>query len=288
MRDHASGLRAEPIILEDLTLGYDRHPAVHHLSGTIEAGALLAVVGPNGAGKSTLLKGLIGEIKPLGGKISGLSHRSRRIAYVPQKDGIDLSYPVSVFDLVAMGLWERRGLFGGFGAKDANAISSALDLVGLAGFERRPVGTLSGGQLQRALFARVSLQDAPVILLDEPFSAIDNATVDDLMILVRGWNGDGKTVIAVLHDLAVVRAHFPRTLLIARKAIGWGATQATLSPANMARARAMTEAFDDAAPFCDVDHASAPHAHDHGHDHTEDHGHDHKPAHEVVPLGPRP
>jgi zinc/manganese transport system ATP-binding protein len=178
------------------------------------------------------------------------------------------------------------------------AISAALGLVGLSCFERRPVGTLSGGQLQRALFARVSLQDAPVILLDEPFSAIDNATVEDLMTLVRGWNAEGRTVVAVLHDLAVVRAHFPQTLLLARQAIGWGATAATLSPANMARARAMTEAFDDFAPFCEVDHAGAGHvhgpgdaherghgdhhehghAHGHPHDHPHDHGHRHGPA----------
>ena len=101
-------LAATDIVLDDLTLGYDRHPAVHHVSGTIRAGALLAVVGPNGAGKSTLLKGLIGEIKPLGGHIRGLAAQGRHaphLAYVPQKDGIDLSYPVSVFDLVAMGLW---------------------------------------------------------------------------------------------------------------------------------------------------------------------------------------
>jgi zinc/manganese transport system ATP-binding protein len=297
-RGAGAPLRAEPIILEDLTLGYDRHPAVHHLTGRIEPGALLAVVGPNGAGKSTLLKGMVGEIRPLGGQIRGGLGRHARFAYVPQKDGIDMSYPVSVFDLVAMGLWQRRGLFGAFGGRDREAISAALGHVGLSGFERRPVGTLSGGQLQRALFARVSLQDAPVILLDEPFSAIDNATVEDLMTLVRGWNAEGRTVVAVLHDLAVVRAHFPQTLLLARQAIGWGATAATLSPANMARARAMTEAFDDFAPFCEVDHAGAGHvhgpgdaherghgdhhehghAHGHPHDHPHDHGHRHGPA----------
>ena len=206
---------ATPVILEDLTLGYDGHPAVHHVSGRIEAGTLLAIVGPNGAGKSTLLKGLIGELKPLGGRISGgMSGKARgkaKIAYVPQKDGIDLSYPVTVFDLVAMGLWQRRGLFGGFAGRDTDLVVEALALVGLSGFERRAVGTLSGGQLQRALFARVSLQDAPVILLDEPFSAIDNATVEDLMKLVRQWGHEGRTVVAVLHDLAVVRAHFPQT-----------------------------------------------------------------------------
>ncbi len=282
---------AKAIILDDLTLGYDRHPAVHHVSGRIEGGTLLAIVGPNGAGKSTLLKGLVGELKPLGGKISGgvsggVSGMAR-LAYVPQKDSIDLSYPVTVLDLVAMGLWERRGLFGGFGSRDTDHVIQALALVGLSGFERRPVSTLSGGQLQRALFARVSLQNAPVILLDEPFSAIDNATVEDLMKLVRQWSIEGRTVVAVLHDLAVVRAHFPQTLLMARQVIGWGATADVLSPGNMARACAMTEAFDDSAPFCDISHAGPdaaragdhpgghdhPHAHDHGHDHNHPHAH---------------
>jgi zinc/manganese transport system ATP-binding protein len=274
------------IRLEDLTLGYDRHPAVHHLSGLIAPGSLLAIVGPNGAGKSTLLRGLIGELKPLGGRIIGDLAVRGQFAYVPQKDGIDVSYPVSVFDLVAMGLWERRGLFKAFRRADTDAISHALALVGLSGFERRPVGTLSGGQLQRALFASVSLQDAPVILLDEPFSAIDNATVDDLMVLVRGWSHEGRTVVAVLHDLAVVRAHFPETLLLARQAIAWGATAEVLTQANMVRARGMTEAFDDRAPFCEVDHIGAdgghghaPHGHEHGHSHGHDHSHNHSHDH---------
>ncbi|MGL4440151.1 MAG: metal ABC transporter ATP-binding protein [Bosea sp. (in: a-proteobacteria)] len=265
----------DAIILDDLTLGYDRHPAVHHVSGRIEPGALLAVVGPNGAGKSTLLKGLIGELKPFGGVITGSSKGQAGVAYVPQKDGIDLSYPVSVFDLVAMGLWQRLGLFGAFAGADTARVSEALALVGLSGFERRPVGTLSGGQLQRALFARVSLQDAPVILLDEPFSAIDNATVDDLMALVRTWNSQGRTIVAVLHDLAVVRLHFPQTLLMARQVIAWGDTASALSPANMARARAMTEAFDDAAPFCEVDHVTRSDARRPDHASEDDHRHDH-------------
>lgn len=268
-------LRSEAIILDDLTLGYDRHPAVHHVSGRIEPGALLAVVGPNGAGKSTLLKGLIGELKPLGGRIIGGLKGRAGVGYVPQKDGIDLSYPVSVFDLVAMGLWQRRGLFGSFNRADTARISTALSLVGLSGFEQRPVGTLSGGQLQRALFARVSLQDAPVILLDEPFSAIDNATVDDLMALVRNWSGEGRTIVAVLHDLAMVRAHFPQTLLMARQVIAWGDTTQALSATNMARARSMTEAFDDAAPFCEVDHVAAPHQHLHDHAAHDQSGHKH-------------
>jgi zinc/manganese transport system ATP-binding protein len=270
---------ASPLTLDDLTLGYDRHPAVHHLSGVVAPGSLLAVVGPNGAGKSTLLKGLVGVLKPLGGRIVSDDIASRRVAYVPQQDGIDLSYPVSVFDLVAMGLWERRGIFGGLGRADSKAAAEALARVGLSGFQRRPVGTLSGGQLQRALFARVTLQNASLILLDEPFSAIDNATVDDLMAIIRGWTAEGRTVIAVLHDLALVRAHFPQTLLLARQAIAWGATAEVLTQANIARARGMTEAFDDSAPLCEAP-AGAGHRHEHGHHHQHGHGHaDHHARH---------
>jgi zinc/manganese transport system ATP-binding protein len=263
----------DTIELRDVTLGYDRHPAVHHLSGSIAPGTRLAVVGPNGAGKSTLLKGLIGELKPLAGRIVSADLSRRRLAYVPQKDGIDLTYPVSVFDLVAMGLWRRKGLFGGFGRRDDAAVSAALARVGLGGFERRAVGTLSGGQLQRALFARVTLQDAPVILLDEPFSAIDTGTIDDLMTVVNGWTAEGRTVVAVLHDLQVVRAHFPQALLLSRRLIAWGATAQVLTDRHLAEARGLVEAFDDAAPTCAVAGA-------HGHAHEHDHGHHHHgPSH---------
>ena len=145
---------------QDATLGYGRRPAVHHLTGRIDSGSLLAVVGPNGAGKSTLLKGLAGALKPLSGSISLGGMRREDVAYLPQAADIDRSFPMSVFDLVAAGAWRRRGLFGGFSQQDRHAISEALAAVGLTGFESRIIGTLSGGQLQRALFARLLLQDA--------------------------------------------------------------------------------------------------------------------------------
>jgi zinc/manganese transport system ATP-binding protein len=231
----------------DLTLGYDRHPAVHHLSGDVLPGDLLAVVGPNGAGKSTLLKGLAGVLKPLGGWIETTS---RRMAYLPQMAEIDRSFPISVFDLVAMGLWNRSGLFGGIGAKARNKIGEALSAVGLTGFEARHIGTLSGGQMQRALFARLLLQDADMILLDEPFTAIDTRTVADLVLLVQRWHGEHRTVLAVLHDLELVREVFPKTLLIAREPVAWGATAETLSPSNLSSARKMLEAHDPHAAAC--------------------------------------
>ena len=241
------------IRFSDLTLGYDRHPAVHHLSGEIAPGSLTAIVGPNGAGKSTLLKAIAGALSPLDGTVT--LARGKRLAYLPQSAELDRSFPIHVYDLVAMGLWNRAGIFGRIGAGSAREIEHAIAAVGLTGFERRPIGTLSGGQMQRALFARLLLQDADVILLDEPFTAIDARTTADLLELVRRWHGESRTVIAVLHDIETVRQAFPQTLLLAREAVAWGETAAVLTPENLMKARRMVESFDSHAAPCQRDAA---------------------------------
>jgi zinc/manganese transport system ATP-binding protein len=234
----------------DLTLGYERHPAVHHLDGAVESGALLAVVGPNGAGKSTLFKGVTGTLKPLAGSIERNGVDAREIAYLPQIADIERSFPINVYDLVAMGLWRTKGAFGGIGRKDHTAIEAAIAAVGLTGFEQRAIGTLSGGQMQRMLFARLLLQDARVIVLDEPFAAIDDRTAADLLDLVRRWHREKRTVIAALHDIDLVKANFPHTLLLAREPVAWGATREVLTVENLHRARHMCEAFDEQAAAC--------------------------------------
>jgi zinc/manganese transport system ATP-binding protein len=234
----------------DLTLGYDRHPAVHHLSGTVETGALMAVVGPNGAGKSTLFKGIVGAIKPLAGRIDRAGLLPRDIAYLPQIADIDRSFPIHVYDMVAMGLWHRAGLFGGIDRNGRKVVREAIAAVGLTGFEERAIGTLSGGQMQRMLFARLLLQDARVIVLDEPFTAIDAKTSADLFDLVRRWHSEKRTVLAALHDIEFVRTHFPDALLLARQPVAWGPTSDVLTPDNLLKARRMCEAFDDHAAEC--------------------------------------
>ena len=234
----------------DVTLGYDRHPAVHHLNGEVAPGALLAVVGPNGAGKSTLFRGLVGILKPLSGSVLTGGIDPKDIAYLPQTADIDRSFPISVFDFVGTGLWRQTGFFGGIGKGAREKIGRALGAVGLSGFENRGIGTLSGGQLQRMLFARVLLQDARLIVLDEPFNAIDAKTSADLLALVRQWHAEGRTVLAALHDMELVRAHFPETLLLARGRVAWGPTSEVLTAENLAEARRMCEAFDDSAAAC--------------------------------------
>ncbi|MCC5808937.1 MAG: metal ABC transporter ATP-binding protein [Ectothiorhodospiraceae bacterium] len=238
--------------LQNVTVCYRRHPAVHHLSGHFRSGSLTAVIGPNGAGKSTLLKGLAGVIRPNEGRVIWQGLRTRDVAYLPQQVEIDRSFPLSVSDVVSMGHWRRVGLFRALRTDLRSRVAEALAAVGLDGFARRAVGTLSAGQFQRALFARMLLQDAPLILLDEPFNAIDARTTADLLAVVRRWHGERRTVIAVLHDVAQVREHFPETLLLAREGIAWGRTGDVLTGENLLRARSMAEAWDERAAPCET------------------------------------
>ena len=273
------------IRLDNLTLGYDRHPAVHHLSGEIPAGALVAVVGPNGAGKSTLLKGLAGELRPIGGRIVLSELPPGGVAYMPQRGEIDHSFPISVFEVVAMGLWHEIGAFGGLSRSQRERVRAALAAVGMSGFESRPIGSLSGGQLQRARFARLMLQDAPLILLDEPFAAIDSRTVDDLVALILGWHAEGRTILTVVHDLEQVRRHFPTALLLSREPVAFGPTLEVLTPELLARARRLSEAFDEDAPECHIEDASAlppvlGTAHSHGDGDAHEHAHGAARTHE--------
>ncbi|MCX5893135.1 MAG: ABC transporter ATP-binding protein, partial [Deltaproteobacteria bacterium] len=183
----------DAIVLDDLTLGYEGHPAVHHLSGVFEAGSMTAVVGPNGSGKTTLLKGITGILRPLAGQIDRGGLSPSQIAYLPQQAEIDRSFPITVLDLVALGLWQRLGMFGGMTSELWQQTREALASVGLEGFDRRPISDLSAGQFQRVLFVRLLLQNCPVIVLDEPFTAIDSRTTDDLLEVIRRWHAENRT-----------------------------------------------------------------------------------------------
>ena len=248
---HAAAAHVSPaaLTLENLTVSYRQHPALHHVSGTFARGSLTAVMGPNGAGKSTLLKALAGLV-PLDRHSRVVRAPGLRLAYLPQHSELDRSFPLEVRDCVLMGLWAQTGAWGQATAALLARVDAALHTVGLHGFERRPVGSLSSGQLQRTLFARLLVQDADIILLDEPFNAVDSKTTAHLLTLVQQWHREGRTVVAVLHDNAQVHAHFPQSLLLASECVAWGTTAQVLTDAHLLRARAMAEAWDEAAARC--------------------------------------
>ncbi|MDR3538157.1 MAG: ABC transporter ATP-binding protein [Acetobacteraceae bacterium] len=218
--------------IDRLTLRHDRHDAVRDLSGVFLPGSLTALVGPNGAGKTTLLRALVGLHRPASGGIDRGGLRPADIAMLPQGSQLDRQFPIACRDVVALGLAGRLGPFQQIGRAQRAAAEDALAAVGLPDHGGRPIGALSSGQFQRVLFARMMLQDAPVLLLDEPFSAVDAATEDDLLHLLHDWHAQGRTIVAVLHDLDLVRAAFPHTLLLAREKIAWGPTEAALTDAH--------------------------------------------------------
>jgi zinc/manganese transport system ATP-binding protein len=240
-------LRGPAIELRDLTATHRRHPAVHHLTASFAPGSLTALVGPNGAGKTTLLRTIAGLHPVDHGKVS---ISAGRVALLPQQSGMDRSFPILCGEVVLQGAWARRGALAGVTAADRDRAQHALEAVGLGGFWRRPVGEMSAGQFQRLLFARLLLQDADLILLDEPFNAVDARTAADLLRVLHAWHGEGRTILAVLHDLDLVRDEFPNTLLLAREAVAMGPTAEVLTAANRLRARQMAEAWDESAAPC--------------------------------------
>ncbi len=240
------------VAVDNLTVSYRQHPALHHISGHFAPGSLTAVVGPNGSGKTTLLKSIMGLLPLDGGHLTVAAPRAR-MAYLPQLSEIDRSFPLSVGECVQLGCWACAGAWGSLSSAQLARVQWALQTVGLDDFDQRPISTLSSGQLQRALFARLLVQDAELILLDEPFNAVDSKTTNALLSLLQLWHAQQRTVIAVVHDDAQVRQYFPQTLLLAREVVAWGQTADVMTLFNLNQARTMAEAWNESAPVCDVD-----------------------------------
>jgi zinc/manganese transport system ATP-binding protein len=226
------------ITVTNIRVAYGRQIALDGGSGVFGAGSLTAVVGPNGAGKSSLLKALAG-VQPLrSGDITYSQPVGGHFAYLPQQSELDRDYPITVAELVALGAWRNIGAFRPLSENLVHSIEGAIAQVGLEGFADRLIAELSAGQFRRALFARLIVQDASLILLDEPFAAVDENTTAELIRLIESWHGEQRTIIAVLHDLDQVRAYFPSTLLLARRCIAWADTEMALSAENLAAANA--------------------------------------------------
>lgn len=225
------------VTLDNVTLSYNRHPAVHHVSGQFAPGSLTAVAGPNGAGKSTLLRAIAGITAPDEGRIRIDREAGQRMAYLPQAAAMERDFPFTLLHMVATGFWHQAGALRAITPAMKDQARDALAQVGLRGLEGRDLAGLSAGQFQRALFARLLVQDASLILLDEPFNAIDETTTRHCMEIIRRWHREKRTVICVLHDFEQIRACFPDCLLLARECVAWGPSARTLHPENLLNAR---------------------------------------------------
>ncbi len=234
---------AQPTLLSaaGLTLGYRDVAVVEDVAFELARGDVLAVVGHNGSGKSTLIKTLLGALPPLAGALDWPVGKPRTIAYLGQRTEFDTRFPIRVRDLAAMGTWSGLGFFGRVDSTCRDRIRSALERTGTSAIADMPLHQLSAGQLQRALFARTMVQDAPLILLDEPFTAVDQTTEAALLTLIDGWAAEGRTVILVLHDLSAVLQHCNTALLLGDARALFGSPKETLTPHNLVSHRYLSE-----------------------------------------------
>jgi len=227
------GVVGNGVKLCNVSIDYGQQSAVRNLSGEFARGALTAIVGANGAGKSSLLKAIVGLVPLQSGSIELGGLKRSDLAYLPQQSALDRSFPLSVGDVVALGDWCRSGWARAIRSPVRTRVEAALEAVGLPGFAGRTMEELSVGQFQRVLFARMWLQDAPVLLLDEPFAAVDEATTRALLSIMLAWGRQGRTVVAVLHDLRQVRDNFTHALMLAGEAVAWGPTPDVFTPLNL-------------------------------------------------------
>lgn len=237
-RTREAAWRASPLAIRGMTVAYDQKPAVFSVDATIGAGRMTAIIGPNGAGKSTLLKAALGLVTPLSGTASvygaPLAEMRARIAYVPQRASVDWDFPTRVRDVVAMGLYRQLGLLGRFRATHRTAVESCLARVGMEDFADRQIGQLSGGQQQRVFLARALAQEADLYLLDEPFAGVDAATERAIIEVLKGLKAEGRTVVAVHHDLSTVREYFDDVILMNVRKVAEGPVETAFTPDALA------------------------------------------------------
>lgn len=216
--------------IEDLSVAYEGLAVLWHVTAAIPQGAIVGVLGPNGAGKSTLLKAAMGLIRPISGRVT--TH-GKKIAYIPQRNTVDWDFPITVSEVVAMGAFAKRGVFGRIKPDDKKKIDKAMQELGLLSLADRQISELSGGQQQKVFLARALVQDADIYLMDEPFAGVDLATEKAIIEMLRSLKKQGKTLVLVHHDLYSVEEYFDWILLLNKTLVAQGPTQEVFSQEHL-------------------------------------------------------
>ena len=225
--------------IKDLTVSYSEQPVFTDLTVNFAPGKITGIIGPNGAGKSTLIKSMLGLIKKESGQVTynaaPLNKIQKKIAYVEQRKDLDQTFPINVFDLVNTGNYARLGLWRSAKEPELQRVQAALEKVALSSLAKRQIGNLSGGQLQRVFVARAIVQDAELIILDEPFVGIDMQSEQAIMKIMRQWRDEQKTIIVVHHDLNKVMTYFDDLVILNHGIVAAGPTEEVYTPANMTK-----------------------------------------------------
>jgi len=231
------GGNAWALEVEDLTVAYADQPVLWDIDLQVPTGVKMAIIGPNGAGKSTLVKAAMGLIKPVAGEVRVFGRPQERahgeIAYVPQRSTLSWDFPTDVLDVVTMGTYGRLGWIRRSGAAQRREAETALEMVGMSAFSRRPIAELSGGQQQRVLLGRALAQDAPIYILDEPFQGVDAPTERAIIGVLNRLADEGKTIIVVHHDLQTVPEYFDWVLLLNVRAFESGPVDEVFTDSNL-------------------------------------------------------
>lgn len=222
--------RISALQIQDLSVAYEGLAVLWHVNADIPQGVIVGVLGPNGAGKSTLLKAAMGLIRPISGRVA--TH-GKKIAYIPQRNTVDWDFPITVSEVVAMGAFAKRGVFGRIKPEDKKKIDKAMQDLGLLSLADRQISELSGGQQQKVFLARALVQDADIYLMDEPFAGVDLATEKAIIEMLRSLKKQGKTLVLVHHDLYSVEEYFDWILLLNKTLVAQGATQEVFSQEHL-------------------------------------------------------
>ncbi len=239
--------------VEDLNVNYGKTPVLWNVSLKVPKGVLVGILGPNGAGKSTFLKSILGLVKPMSGMIEFLGRASSlvksQVAYVPQRGSVDWDFPITALEVVLMGRFGRLGFLNRPRKADKEAAMRALELVGMSAFKDRQIGELSGGQQQRLFVARALLQEAEILLLDEPFAGVDLTTEKAMISLLKEWKKEGKTVFVVHHDLPTVSEYFDWVILLNTRLVAAGPVSEVFTKENIASAFGKNHTLFEEAAF---------------------------------------
>jgi ABC-type Mn2+/Zn2+ transport system ATPase subunit len=224
--------------VNNLTVGYNGQPVLSGVNLSVPVGAKVAIVGPNGAGKSTLFKGLVGLLPARSGRVLvqgvPVAQALDKVAYVPQREEVDWSFPVTALDVVLMGRFSRLGWLRRPSRQDRELARRLLAELGLEDFAAAPIGDLSGGQQQRLFVARALAQEPALLLMDEPFAAVDEPTQTAILDILTRLTQRQATVLISTHDLELAFEQFDHLLLINQRIVAFGPPQTVLNPQTLA------------------------------------------------------